>query len=185
MSETILDRAWWIAFFAVAYVVLYHLSGLFVPNDWIAGSVSLLFLPAFIRLLGYLVIGLWVMPALLLANLILVLTGGFDLGAGDWPELGISFATAMGAPLATHLAATAMQLKPSLESTSPGQLLALSVASAFGNTVVLGSALWLHTPQLINTVVFAPIFIGDMIGTWLVIYTLKFLFEAYLRSRQS
>lgn len=184
MSTVILARTGWIAVFAVAYLMLYQLSGLIIANHLVAGSVSVLFLPAFIRLLGYLTIGLWVIIALLIANTVLVLTGAFDLVPGQGPELFVAFAAAFGAPLATHLTVRLMRLEPSLENVSPVQLLVLSVACSLGNTLVYGSSLWLRAPQLIDTTIFTPIFVGDMIGTWLMIYAVKFLLEAYLRSRR-
>ncbi|MEY4670910.1 MAG: hypothetical protein RLZZ415_789 [Pseudomonadota bacterium] len=187
MTENLTSGTRWqgVLGFATAYVALYHLSGFLIENQFFANAVSFLFLPAFIRLLGYLVIGLWITPALLLAGIVLILKGTYDLGAGIATELAVTLATAISGPALTHLAARLMQLKPNLETLSPSQLLALSVACSLGNALALGSTLWLMVPHSVERFLFTPIFLGDMLGTWLVIYTIKLLLELLIWMRSS
>jgi len=171
--------------FASAYVTLYYLSGLLSDNQFFAHAVSFLFLPAFIRLLGYLMIGLWIIPALLLAGVILTLAGAYDLGPGIATELVVALATSISGPALTHFAARLMRLAPNLETLTPGQLFTLSVACSLGNALALGLTLWLIAPFSIERFLFTPIFLGDMLGTWLVIYTIKLLLELLIRLRRS
>ncbi|MEN9924528.1 MAG: hypothetical protein RL268_654 [Pseudomonadota bacterium] len=143
--------------------------------------MGLFFLPAFVRLLGYLVIGLWIVPALFAASLSLLVLGAYDLGPSYAAELMTAGVTSFSGPVSAHLAARAMKLREQLENLSPLRLLLLSGACSLGNSLGLGSALWLVSAEdAFNPWLFKVIFLGDMIGTWLLLYLLKFALEAAL-----
>ena len=172
------------ALFALAYIVLYCLSDLFFENQNVKGAVGIFFLPAFIRLLGLLVIGLWIVPALFTAGLFLTAAGLYDLGAGHEAELLVTFATAFGGPVAAFAAARLSGLQYDLRNLTPLKLFILSLACSLGNAIAYGIALRLIDRDLFAIEVYFEIFIGDMIGTWLLIYLIKFAGEAYARLSQ-
>lgn len=159
--------------FAILYVALYHLSGLLSGNQQVGGIASLLFLPAFIRLLGFLMVGFWIVPALFAASCWIVMTGAYQIGAGYTADLLLAASTAIGGPLGVAIAARLCGLKPDLENLSPLCLLVLSFACSAGN------ALFHHASLRISGIVdgISPatfgIFVGDMLGTWAIIYAIK------------
>lgn len=169
-------------FFALAYIALYWLSDFAFENQNIKGAVGLFFLPAFIRLLGLLVIGLWIVPALFAAGLFLTATGLYDLGAGHGAELLVTLVTAFGGPMAAFAAAQLAGVQYDLRNLTPLKLLILSLACSLGNAIAYGIALRLIDRDLFAIEVYFEIFVGDMIGTWLVIYLIKFAGEAYARN---
>jgi len=159
--------------FALLYVVLFHISDALVDNMSVGGMASLLFLPAFLRLLGFLIVGLWIVPALFVAGCWLVLTGAYDVGPGYRVDLLITAFTAIGGPLGVAVAARLSRLQPDLANLTPLRLLALSFACSAGN------ALFHHASLRLSGVVEGPslatlaIFAGDMLGTWVIIYAIK------------
>jgi hypothetical protein len=163
---------------------LYYASDLAFDNLRLSGAVGLFYLPAFIRLLGLLVIGLWIIPALLLASLFLVATGAYDLGPGHMAELFIIFCTSFGGPIAAFGVARMTGLASDLRNLTPLRLLVLSIACSLGNAIAYGIPLRLIDGALFTPKVYFEIFVGDMIGSWLIIYLIKFASEAYARRAQ-
>lgn len=161
----------------LSYVILFKLNNFFVDTQHYLGVASIVFLPAFVRLLGYLLIGLWIIPVLFVAGCWLVLTGQFDLAPGHSSELIITGMTAVGGPLGIAIVARFSSLQPSLNNLTPLRLLALSFGCAAGNAI-------LHYSSLVATgtsggPISAPFIIlaGDMIGTWIIIYLIKLAME--------
>lgn len=94
--------------FTFLYVALYYLSDWMVGNQALGGIASLIFLPAFIRLLGFLVIDYWIIPALFVAGLFCV-----DLGLGLSGKVVVSAFLSVGGPFvcASRLMCAAEQLR--------------------------------------------------------------------------
>lgn len=161
------------ALFAALYVILFHISDLLVDNMAIGGIASLMFLPACIRLLGYLIIGLWIVPALFAAGCWLVFTGAYDFAPGLRTDLLITAFTAIGGPLGALVAARFCGLTADLDNLKPLSLFLLSFGCSAGN------ALFHHASLRMSGVVDGPssataaILIGDMLGTWAIIYLIK------------
>lgn len=165
------------AFIVVLYVTLYYLTGLLAANELPFAVASLFFLPAFARLLGFLVIGYWSIPALFIAGLFCV-----DLGLGLSDRVLVSAFIATGAPLAIGTVSRLLQLQPSLTNLPPIRLLWLSLASSFGNMVFYNTGLALVGLEYFKPQVLAATFIGDAVGTWAVISVIKIGLTAYGRS---
>ena len=171
--------------FALASVLLFYLSGALVGNQTIGGIASLVFLPAFIRLLGFLVIGYWIVPALFLAGAYLSAAGAYDIAPGLYAELLITGATAVGGPLGVAIVSRWIKLEATLANLTPLRLLALSFGCSLGNAFFHHAgmiSLGLSDGISEGTV---SIFIGDMIGSWVIIYGLKAAMDFYARSRPS
>jgi hypothetical protein len=163
-------------FIAVLYVSLYFLTGKLVGNAVPVALASLLFLPAFARLLGVLVIGLWLIPALFIAGLVSV-----DLGLGWDGKIVVSAFIATGAPLGIKLASALQRLEPTLSNLTPARLLWLSLAGSFGNMIFYNLSMALVGVGDFNLAIAATTFIGDALGTWAVISVIKLGLTAYGR----
>lgn len=153
------------AILVALYVGLFHVSGMLAGNEAFGGVASIFFLPAFVRLLGFLVIGYWAIPALFLAALPCV-----DLGLNIADRAIVAAFLATGAPLGIALAAQLCKLRPSLSNLTPLRLLWLSIGSSLGNAIFyhLGLNIVGH-----GAAAHLATFIGDAAGTWAVIYAIK------------
>lgn len=167
------------AFLTAGYIVLFYISQWLDAGHFFPANISLFFLPAIIRLLGVLLIGARIIPSLMLASLYLTFMGSYDLGPGNTSELVMGLTTAVGGPSAVILTARVIRLRLDLRNLSPGRLLILSAACSLGNALALGMTLLVCEPILAERPIFLPVFIGDMIGTWLAIYTIKLGLDAY------
>lgn len=152
----------------VLYVLLYRLSGYVSSNEALASAASIFFLPAFVRLLGYLIAGLWAVPALFVAALFCV-----DLGLGLEERILVSAFLAVGGPLGAHFTSRLIHLDRSLSNLSPLRLLAVSLGCAAGNALFYETALALVGMPGGGPARLAAILLGDTLGTWAIIYVLK------------
>lgn len=162
------------------YIVLYHLSGALADNHEIGFAVSIFFLPAFVRVLGYLLFGFWSVPALFVAALACI-----DLGLAWSDQLLMAGCLAIGGPLGAHVAGRLSGLERSLDNLSPLRLLLVSLGCAAGNALFYTAALAVtgHPGSGMEQVGF--ILIGDTLGTWTIIYLLKGSLTIWGRLRQS
>ena len=156
------------AVFTALYVCLYRLSGIISGNEAFGGFASLFFLPAFVRLLAFLIIGYWSIPALFVAALFCV-----DLGLGPDGRIVVSAFLAVGAPLGIAVAMQMVELDLSLSNLTPSRLLWLSMGSALGNAVAYQTGLSIVGFETHGLLERAVTFIGDTAGTWTIIYILK------------
>lgn len=154
----------------VGYVLLYRLNDFLIGNTVFGGVASILFLPAFVRLLGFLFIGLWTIIPLFFAALICV-----DLGFDFGEQITVAMALACGSQIALVFANRVSGLNPTLDNLTVGRLLLLSFASAVGSSAAYNGALILvgHSGGSVSTMFIA--LAGDAFGTWTVIYFLKML----------
>ena len=176
MEEQSVFKLQFAAFIVVLYVSLYYLTGKLVSNDLPVAVASLLFLPAFARLLGVLVIGLWSIPALFIAGLVCV-----DLGLGWDGRIVVAAFIATGAPLGIKIASSLQRLEPTLTNLTPTRLLWLSLASSFGNMIFYNLSMALVGVGEFNLAITGTTFIGDALGTWTVISLIKLGLTAYGR----
>lgn len=158
----------------ILYVSLYYLTGQLVTDRTPVAIASLLFLPAFARLLGFLVIGYWSVPALFIAGLFCV-----DLGLGLIDRIIVSAFIATGAPIGIDIASRLLHLRPTLTNLTPARLVWLSLASSFGNMVFYNVGIVLVGRGAFEPNVLATTFFGDALGTWTVIYVVKLSLTAW------
>lgn len=171
--------------FAVLYVGLYYVSGLISAPQGFEGVASALFLPAFVRLLGFLLIGYWIIPALYIGGVFLSLTGAYDLGPGIEREVVVTAFTAVGGPFGVFIASRLAGLKASLANLTPLRLLGLAIGCAAGNALFhrLGMEVINLAPSEYKQDV--VIFFGDFVGTWVIIYLIKTILTLQGRIRRS
>lgn len=144
----------------VSYVLLYRLNDFLIGNTVFGGVASILFLPAFVRLLGFLLIGPWTIIPLFFAALICV-----DLGFDFGEQIVVAMALACGSQIALIFANRASGLNPTLDNLTVGRLLLLSFASAVGSSAAYNGALILagHSGATVSTMFIA--LAGDALGT--------------------
>ena len=181
MIERILNTQGKINFYAavlffVLYVALFQISDNFFANVGQYEFINLLFLPAFVRLLGFLVIGFWIIPSLFFAALFCV-----DLELSFTPIIIVSIFLAVGGPLGTATVAYWLKLKPSLHNLSPLKLLQLSLGCALGNALFYQFGLYIVGYAVATPWTALTIVAGDVIGMWTAIYLLKFATLIYWR----
>ena len=172
MRDSLLHDALISAALAVLYIALYYLSGWMVGNEALGGITSIMFLPAFVRLLGFLLVGFWVIPALFVAGLFCV-----DLGLGIEGKVVVSAAIAIGGPLGVFLASRLIGLKPSLSNLTPLRLLLLSAGCSLGNSITYHFSLEALGIADHSSLGHFYVFLGDMIGTWFIMYLIKLATE--------
>lgn len=173
------------ACFAFFYIALYHASGLIIAPQGFEGIASAFFLPAFVRLLGFLLIGYWIIPALFVAGEVLSVTGAYDLGPGMVSELTVCACTAVGGPFGVFVASRIGGLRSSLDNLSPARLLGLSIGCAAGNAIFYRVGLEFAGIDKVGFANDLYVFCGDFIGTWAIIYLIKSFMTLYSYSRSS
>ncbi len=176
-KEPRLARLGAIALIIALYVGLFNLSGGEQAN-LLLGTASPVFLPAFVRLFGVLVAGIWAIPALFIAALFCV-----DFGLGASERALVSLLLATGAPLAIMVTSRLLHLNPTLENLTPARLLALSIASGIGNSLFYNFALFLVGIPVDPITGHVATFVGDVIGTWVIIYAIKLGWHLFWRQR--
>ena len=173
MNDTIGFKLGISAFFVALYLALFWLTNILVGVQAVAGLVTLVFLPAFVRLMAFLVVGFWTVPILFTAGIGCVLLGWYDMGPGIGPEIAATAATSVGAPLGIWIAMYLRRVQPDLARLSAFDLLWLSVGSSLGSALFLSLSLHLtvHTPP--HHSLTGVIFVGDALGTWIAILLTK------------
>lgn len=161
--------------FTFLYVALYYLSDWMAGNQALGGIAGLIFLPAFIRLLGFLVIDYWIIPALFVAGLFCV-----DLGLGLSGKVVVSAFLSVGGPFGVFVVSRLCKLKPSLSNLTPLRLLWLSAGCSLGNTFFYHFGLEAAGVREHSPMGYLYVFAGDMIGGWVFIYFLKLLIDTHV-----
>lgn len=154
----------------LGYILLYELNELLMGSTAFGGIASLIFLPAFVRLLGFLFLGLRTVMPLFVAAMFCV---DLDLSLGN--QILVASALAIGSPVALLAANQIAGLRPDLDNLTAGRLLSLSAASSIGSATAYHIALMVIGSEGVSTVTVIVAVLGDAIGTWAIIYALKLL----------
>ena len=188
-----LSSAWFIFLTGFLLSVLYVALKLLVD----AGAyffdfdaiVALPFLPAGVRVLGFLLIGLWISPFLYLAFIFMSLTGLMiypGLGMSDQLILGVS--VAIGGPVALCLLTKATKISVDLLDLTPLKVLIFASTCAAGNALFYNAGLMaagFGSPEINFT---ALIFVGDILGVAIffgLLYAGAALLKFWLRSARA
>lgn len=154
----------------LAYISLYELNALVMGTEAFNGVAAWVFLPAFVRLLGFLLVGFWSIPALFVAALFCV-----DLSLSPTSQVVVSIFLAVGAPIALGIASKVIGVEASLANLTGSRIFILSVAAALGSGAFYHIGLSIVGAQTHSMASFFTSALGDAAGTWVVIYTLKML----------
>lgn len=129
------------------------------------GLADLAFFPAFVRVLGFLLIGLWIIPSLFLAFVILTLSGAMIYQGLELPQqLVLGVLIASGGPLALALIRRVARISTDLVDLNIRSVLVLSLACAAGNSAFYNAGLAAAGLSSSGLDMGAVIFLGDVIG---------------------
>ncbi len=166
---------------AVTYFVFYQF------NDWLFASFELhpgaswIYLPAGLRLLFTLLLGIEGALGIFLASLAISLS---NLAHIDFTTMLVSSVISAAMPYLAYRIALHFGMPPSLENLSVKILFALTCLYALLNSA--SHSMWYRlrgvSPDSLNT--FFVMFIGDLIGTLLIIYSIKFMLVFFDRFRK-
>ena len=160
-------------------MLLYRANVLIMGKDNFGGVASLIFLPAFTRLLGFLLIRHWTIPALFAAAWFCV-----DLGLDPKSQFIVALSLAVGSPIAIGEVSRAIGLSPSLANLNGKKLLLLSAASALGSGAAYHIGLSVVGAETSVDGSFMATVVGDALGTWAIIYSLKAVLTLVGRQRR-
>lgn len=152
----------------IFYLLLYQLNAGIVGTFETHGIAALVFLPAFARLLGFLLIGFWAAPFLFLGAA-LSLDFGLDLRA----QITVAALLEVGAPAALVLIQMAGLHRPPLKHLTGRQLLVLSLVAALGSAITYHIGLSLAGLEVYSARSFATTVFGNAAGAWAVMYAAK------------
>lgn len=152
----------------IFYLLLYQFNVSILGTLGTSEIAALVFLPAFARLLGFLLIGFWAVPFLFLGAA-LSLDFGLELKA----QIILAALLEAGGPAALMLFEKAGLTQPPLKYLTGGQLLALSLVAALGSAITYHIGLSLAGLKMHSMQSFAIAVFGNAAGAWAVIYTAK------------
>lgn len=145
---------------------------LFVQTEFVRG-INWVYLPAGVRLLCTLLFGGAGAVGIFIASLCATF---FYYFPGDWVRaLAGALSSALAPYLVYRIVGARLHFQNSLSRLTPGVLMACSVGYALAN-VTLHHLWFLNTDTVHNPLQSAfAMFTGDLLGTFLVLYTLKLL----------
>ncbi|OYU01554.1 MAG: hypothetical protein CFE36_09720 [Sphingomonadaceae bacterium PASS1] len=155
-------------FLTIVYLLLYQLNASIIGTFETNGIAVLVFLPAFARLLGYLLIGLWAAPFLFLGAVL-----SLDLGLDLRDQITVAALVEVGAPAALMLIQKARLDRPPLRYLTGRQLLVLSSVAALGSAITYHIGLALAGLEVYSVQSFATTVFGNAAGAWAVMYAAK------------
>lgn len=164
---------------ALLYFGTYHLNGWLPSSVAIAPYVSLIYLPAAIRVLAVLVMGLPAAIGLMLGTLLTIYT---TEGAWEhvWYEtISTAFISGFGALLAVSIGIRLLKLPKDLAGLRPLHLVQLSMLGAACNAIPTNAFFWLmghiRTPLDDTLLMFSGDVLGTLIMLWLAASAVKLL----------
>ena len=132
----------------------------------VGGLVDLLFLPAFVRVVGFILIGLWIIPSLFTAFAMLTLVGVMVYpGLSLAEQLTLGLFVASGGPLALALTIRLTNISTDFVDLSIVDVILLSLACAAGNAIFYHAGLMILGLGVPGVNLGAVIFLGDALGS--------------------
>lgn len=151
---------------AALWVVLFHLNGLFFSSFSLSSYISWIFLPAAVRLLSVMVMGL---PAALGLWVGTFITCEPELGVNVIESVEISFLSALGPVIAVALCTRGLRLRHDLNGLRTQHMAVFSLIAATCN-VLPHFLLFAYLGKVVSLSALIPMFAGDVTGTWVVLY---------------
>lgn len=132
----------------------------------VGGLADLVFFPAFVRVIGFLLIGLWIIPSLWLAFAILTLVGAMAYPGLDLvQQLELGVFVALGGPLALALIVRLAKISTDLVDVSVRDIIIFSLTCAAGNAIFYYAGLTIMGFDIPGLNLGVVIFIGDVMGS--------------------
>jgi len=165
----------------VMYFVFYQF------NDWLFASLELhtgahwIYLPAGLRLLCTLLLGIEGAIGIFIASLAVSLA---NMAHVDFTTMLVASVISAAMPYLAYRTALHLGMPPSLENLSVKILFALTVLYALLNSAAHSAWYRLRDVSSDSLNTFFVMFIGDLIGTLIIIYTIKFMLVLFDRFRK-
>ena len=167
------ERSVFLTYVAVSTIVYY---GTYIFNGWFFSSVSiapylsLIYLPAAVRVLFALVLGLPAALGMMLGTLLIIYT---TQGAWEvvWYEaIPVSFISGFGSLLAVFIGVRWLKLPKDLGGLKPIHLIIFSLLGAACNAIPTNLFYWavMHMDSPIESII--QMFVGDVLGALLVLW---------------
>ena len=165
---------------AMLYFGCFHLNMMLFKNFELHSGANWIFLPAGIRLLCTLLLGVEGAIGLLVASLIIA-TNTLS-GMGLVTNL-VSACISAGAPYLVYRLALMNGMPATLEKLSAAKLVLLCIVYAFVNALL--HAIWYALRSVHGDLMsgFTTMFIGDLVGTLIVLYAMKMVLATVRRTR--
>ncbi len=156
--------------------------GAFYLNAWAFSSaektafVSLIFLPAGVRILAVLIAGWPAAIGLFLGSLVTA-TPIWHLPAAIIP----GFVSSLGPAAAVFVGTRSMRLRDDLRGINVRQMAIISIADGMFNAIPSNVFFWMQHRIITPWRDIAPMFVGDLLGTFALLYFGAIVFRLVLR----
>lgn len=182
MSQRIIKASRRFIFEAIGVAIVWTL--LFKLNMWVFKSlevnhfVSWIFLPAFIRILSVLLFGWAAVIGLIIGAIIT--SQPADIGHTS-PYL-LAIISGVGPMIAVRFCEYILKLPPTLIGIRPSHLFIFAITGAFVNVSLNGYYFALHQLPSHPITCLSPMFIGDMLGSIIMLYVASFTLKACVKA---
>ena len=182
MSQGIIKASRRFIFEAIGVAIVWTL--LFKLNMWVFKSlevnhfVSWIFLPAFIRILSVLLFGWAAVIGLIIGAIIT--SQPTDIGHTS-PYL-LAIISGVGPMIAVRFCEYILKLPPTLIGIRPSHLFIFAITGAFVNVSLNGYYFALHQLPSHPITCLSPMFIGDMLGSIIMLYVASFTLKACVKA---
>lgn len=182
MSQRIIKASRRFIFEAIGVAIAWTL--LFKLNMWAFKSlevnhfVSWIFLPAFIRILSVLLFGWAAVTGLIIGAIIT--SNPADIGHTT-PYV-LALISGVGPMIAVQFCEYVLKLPPTLIGIRPSHLFIFAITEAFVNVSLNGYYFALHQLPSHPITCLSPMFIGDMLGSIIMLYVASFTLKACVKA---
>ncbi len=168
------------AFTALTWIAAYRLNTWAFAPAQASDFVSLVFLPAGVRILAVLIFG-WPAAVGLFAGSLVTAAPIWHFPAAVVPGL----ISALGPVIAVYVGTRSMHLRDDLQGTTLRQMTLISIADGLCNAVPSNIFFWLQhriaTPYQDDL----QMFVGDLLGTFILLYAAAVLMRLALKLRRA
>ena len=168
---------------AALWILLFRLnSWVFVHFHWTPFVIDWIFLPAAVRLLGVMLLGRQGAMGLWVGTLI---TNGPMFGGNALESIAVATLSATGPLVAVYLTMRWLKVGLNLQGLTTAQLTVFAVVGALCNVIPHNVFFWLVGITSNLFIGLIPMFVGDLLGTVIVLYALRaalLIFERFMRS---
>lgn len=163
---------------AIAWTLLFKLNMWAFKSLEVNHFVSWIFLPAFIRILSVLLFGWAAVTGLIIGAIIT--SNPSDIGHTT-PYV-LPLISGVGPMIAVRFCEYVLKLPPTLIGIRPSHLFIFAITGAFVNVSLNGYYFALHQLPSHPITCLSPMFIGDMLGSIIMLYVASFTLKAWVKA---
>lgn len=163
---------------AIAWTLLFKLNMWAFKSLEVNHFVSWIFLPAFIRILSVLLFGWAAVTGLIIGAIIT--SNPADIGHTT-PYV-LALISGVGPMIAVRFCEYVLKLPPTLIGIRPSHLFIFAITGAFVNVSLNGYYFALHQLPSHPITCLSPMFIGDMLGSIIMLYVASFTLKACVKA---